>query len=318
MTWIDLLIPLVMAAYVVRGVRRGFIVSSMELAAFGLALLIAVALGRPVGRLLQGAFALSLGASSAVGLLLVWAVSQTGLLFAAAAWRKRLSPEVLESRWNALAGSVPAAIEAVILIALVLTLLVMLPLRAIPKSAITSSALGRPLVEATYRFETGLAERMGGPSGVGLGFVTIEPESTQPLALQVDPSHLNANESKELDMLRRVNDERTRRNLSPLVLDADLTRLARAYAQKMFAEGFFGHVAPDGSTPAARMTKAGIRFDTMGENLALAATVSIAHHGLMESPGHRANILSADFRKIGIGAVDSGIYGTMFVQEFTG
>jgi len=37
----------------------------------------------------------------------------------------------------------------------------------------------------------------------------------------------------------------------------------------------------------------------------------------MNSPGHRANILGASFRRVGIGVIDGGVYGEMFVQEFT-
>jgi len=43
----------------------------------------------------------------------------------------------------------------------------------------------------------------------------------------------------------------------------------------------------------------------------------LAMQGLMNSPGHRANILSPSFHKVGIGVLDAGIYGEMFVQEFT-
>jgi uncharacterized protein YkwD len=39
--------------------------------------------------------------------------------------------------------------------------------------------------------------------------------------------------------------------------------------------------------------------------------------GLLNSPGHRANILNGNFKKVGIGVMDAGVYGKMFVQEFT-
>jgi len=54
-----------------------------------------------------------------------------------------------------------------------------------------------------------------------------------------------------------------------------------------------------------------------GENLALAATVGEAHQGLMGSPGHRENILRAEFRRVGV-AVVVGPLGLMTVQVFTG
>lgn len=46
-------------------------------------------------------------------------------------------------------------------------------------------------------------------------------------------------------------------------------------------------------------------------------TVIVAHNGLMNSEGHRANILSPEFSRVGIGVIDNGIYGKIFVQIFT-
>ena len=65
------------------------------------------------------------------------------------------------------------------------------------------------------------------------------------------------------------------------------------------------------------MNKANIEFTYAGENLALAPSTPLAMQGLMNSPGHRANILNPNFKKIGIGVIDGGIYGKMYSQEFT-
>jgi uncharacterized protein YkwD len=64
------------------------------------------------------------------------------------------------------------------------------------------------------------------------------------------------------------------------------------------------------------MRTAGIHFITAGENLALGQTLSICHRGLMNSPGHRANILRPTFGRVGIGVLDGGMYGLMISQEF--
>ena len=66
-----------------------------------------------------------------------------------------------------------------------------------------------------------------------------------------------------------------------------------------------------------RLGDAGVRFRVGGENLALAATVTEVHEGLMESPGHRANIEGLAYYAVGI-AVVSGPLGFMTVQVFTG
>jgi uncharacterized protein YkwD len=85
----------------------------------------------------------------------------------------------------------------------------------------------------------------------------------------------------------------------------------------MLARGYFSHYTPEGLSPFDRMTQAGIAYTSAGENLAFSPNVQLAMQGLMQSPGHRANILSKDYGKVGIGVIDGGIYGEMFVQEFT-
>jgi uncharacterized protein YkwD len=84
----------------------------------------------------------------------------------------------------------------------------------------------------------------------------------------------------------------------------------------MFAKGYFSHVNLEGESPSDRITKAKVRFLTAGENLAYAHTLTIAHNGLMNSPGHRANILHKDYGRVGIGILDGGIYGLMVTQNF--
>jgi uncharacterized protein YkwD len=84
----------------------------------------------------------------------------------------------------------------------------------------------------------------------------------------------------------------------------------------MFIRGYFSHYTPEGKDSFDRMRGAGIKFLQAGENLALAQTLSIAHQGLMNSPGHRENILRPMFGRIGIGVYDGGIRGLMISQEF--
>ncbi len=123
-------------------------------------------------------------------------------------------------------------------------------------------------------------------------------------------------EDLEIKMLQLVNAERSKQGIQPLAPDTAMTRLARAYSKQMFVRGFFSHYTPEKESPFDRMKKANIRYITAGENLALAHTLNMAHNGLMNSPGHRANILNPAFGRLGIGIVDGGIYGLMISQEF--
>jgi uncharacterized protein YkwD len=85
----------------------------------------------------------------------------------------------------------------------------------------------------------------------------------------------------------------------------------------MWRRNYFGHVSPEGHDAGDRLNAAEVSYQMAGENLALAPTLQSAHTGLMNSEGHRANILDPDFRRVGIGVIDNGYYGKMFVQVFT-
>jgi uncharacterized protein YkwD len=117
-------------------------------------------------------------------------------------------------------------------------------------------------------------------------------------------------------MLQMINKERAAAGLKPLAADTQLTEVARRHSADMFERGYFAHVSPEGRDPFDRMRASGIRFFAAGENLALAPTLQIAHTGLMNSPGHRANILNPQFGRVGIGIMDGGIRGLMISQEF--
>ena len=84
----------------------------------------------------------------------------------------------------------------------------------------------------------------------------------------------------------------------------------------MWERSYFSHYTPEGKDPFERMKDGHVDYRTAGENLALAPTLQIAHTGLMNSPGHRANILNPNFGRVGIGILDGGRRGIMVSQEF--
>lgn len=153
-----------------------------------------------------------------------------------------------------------------------------------------------------------------------MNFITVKPESNEQVDLGVKPAQkqLSYDPTSEAVMFESVNEERVKTGRKKLVFDNSLREVARSYAIEMFSHGFFSHVsAVDGSYPADRANRAKISYTVIGENLAFAPDVYVAHQGLMNSQGHRENILSTDYAKVGIGVIDGGIYGRMFVQEFT-
>ncbi|AEG13723.1 Sporulation uncharacterized protein YkwD [Desulfofundulus kuznetsovii DSM 6115] len=122
----------------------------------------------------------------------------------------------------------------------------------------------------------------------------------------------------EQQMLQLVNQERARYGLAPLKVNMELVKVARLKAKDMVEKDYFSHTSPTYGSPFEMMRQFGITYRYAGENLAGAPTVEIAHENLMNSPGHRANILNANFKEIGIGVVPSPRYGKIFVQMFVG
>ncbi len=123
--------------------------------------------------------------------------------------------------------------------------------------------------------------------------------------------------AEEQQMINLVNHERTSRGLAPLKVSMELVKIARLKSQDMIVNSYFAHQSPTYGSPFEMMKQFGISFSYAAENLAGAPQVGTAHTNLMDSSGHRANILNSNYTSIGIGIVDGGKYGKMFTQHFT-
>ena len=99
-----------------------------------------------------------------------------------------------------------------------------------------------------------------------------------------------------------MNWDREKYGLSALADYEPLVPVVRAYSQNMAANNFFSHTDPSGKDPFDRMDDAGLRYQMAGENLAMGQmSVFHAHWGLMNSLGHRENILQADYTHAAVG-----------------
>jgi uncharacterized protein YkwD len=106
-----------------------------------------------------------------------------------------------------------------------------------------------------------------------------------------------------------LNQQRAANGIGPLVENAALSTASAGYSQRMVAQGFFGHESPDGGTLVQRLTDAGYLGDddawVVGENIgwgqASLATARSMVTAWMNSPGHRENLLSADYTQVGLG-----------------
>lgn len=113
-----------------------------------------------------------------------------------------------------------------------------------------------------------------------------------------------------------VNKERAAAGCGPLAEDSLLDKSAQTHSADMAARDFFDHTNPDGADPGQRITAAGYRWSTYGENIAMGQqTPEAVMESWMNSPGHRANILNCSFKDIGVG-VHEGPGGPWWTQNF--
>ncbi|HEX8439411.1 CAP domain-containing protein [Archangium sp.] len=117
-------------------------------------------------------------------------------------------------------------------------------------------------------------------------------------------------EAARVAVLARINALRRAHGAQELALDDTLTTVAQAYSERMAREGFFAHVAPDGSDLRGRLAAvSGQRYRTAGENLGLASGPLAAHFGIEHSPGHRSNLLGVQYTHAGIGVAFQQVDG---------
>lgn len=98
-----------------------------------------------------------------------------------------------------------------------------------------------------------------------------------------------------------LNADRTANGLSALPLDAELSRIARIKAEDMRDNGYFAHQSPTYGSPSEMLRHFGYSFSAAGENIAHHANITKAQAAFMSSDGHRRNILSTAWTKVGIG-----------------
>jgi hypothetical protein len=117
----------------------------------------------------------------------------------------------------------------------------------------------------------------------------------------------------------RVNRDRAGKGLPPLGYDESLADVARYHANDMSKNKFFAHQSPTSGSLDDRLARAGYIAAVARENLAEATDVDKAEDGLLQSPGHYANIMSTDVTHIGVGIVAGGVgdgRNFLFVQVF--
>ena len=322
--WIDILIILIVGLYAIEGYFLGFFAAFVDLISFVLSFVFGLLLYSFVGKFLVDFLSMPQGFANAIGFFVIAVIFELIFGFFLRTLIKNVTffednhPKDKAMRLvSGLLGVIPGMLSGIILVSFVLSLIVSLPLSVFLKNAVSDSKIGNVLVANTQGFSGDINNIFGGAVNDTLSFLTVEPKSDTSVELNFRISNASIDYQAEQKMFNLVNTERTSRGIHALSFSEDLTYVGRAHCKDMFARGYFSHYTPEGLSPFDRMAQADIVFNYAGENLALAPNTDLAMKGFMQSPGHKENILSANFNKIGIGVIDGGIYGEMFCQEFT-
>ena len=197
------------------------------------------------------------------------------------------------------------------LICFALTALLFLTATVLGASAATTHTVkkGDTMWKIAVAYEVGLSEIKSANPQIAT------PDLIYPGQVLNIPKNDTTVTSFEQEVIRLVNVERTKRGLSALEADWQLSRVARYKSQDMHDNKYFSHTSPTYGSPFQMMKSFGISYRSAGENIARGQrTPTAVVNAWMNSSGHRANILNASFTHIGVGYVADGHYWTqMFI-----
>jgi uncharacterized protein YkwD len=330
--YIDAVLVLVILLHALLGWQRGFIAGTLDLVRWVGSLAAAWYFYQPLSQLIGGITGWEMVWNAPLAFIFIVIAVGSLIVYLGALFRRRWLPaDVHKRRINRIAGILPGLANGFIMAAILAALLFALPFSGGFQENLRASRSANQLADLTDEFGASLSPIFDEAVTRALDkLTTIETTPSSPSSPDspiLDPNErvslpykvesAPARPDLEAEMLELVNRERAEQGLLPLAPDPELTEVARRHSADMFARGYFAHNTPERKDPFERIRESKVRFRIAGENLALAPTLQVAHTGLMNSPGHRANILRPQFGRVGIGILDGGRgRGIMVTQNF--
>ena len=321
---IDFVLGISFAGLFVRGWLRGFVKEAMGLVGLVLGIVVAFRLSPEMGRFLSGWTGLADSPARLLGGVVVFILVGVGAAVGAHYLGRMFNRPGLRVS-NRFLGACLGLSWGWFLATLILSVLVVLPLpqsyvesmeRSILTETLTNPALPTQNAFHTLAGDRVLESLLALQRVVGNKQIILEEGET----LELEPvarSQLAVSSEAAEEIFQLLNRARIEAGLDPLAWSDGLAPVGEAHALEMYTEGYFAHESPSTGFVGDRVLAAEITLRLSGENLALAATPQMVHDGLMESPGHRANILRSEFRRVGIAVVE-GPLGLIAVQVFSG
>jgi uncharacterized protein YkwD/uncharacterized membrane protein required for colicin V production len=318
LNYIDGLIIAVLLYHLIRGFYIGFWPLFGRLISFFGAIIGAFLVYQKTGELITAYFNTITSFAYGIGFILSFFVIQFLLSFIINYIFNYIPFSIREHRISKVFGTLPGFLDGMIFLALILMVLFISPIPQSIRDDIAGSKLANWGGDYLYDLQIRAENVFGDAMNTALSYLTTKTETGDTIKIPHKPSRLTVDNQAEIKMLDLVNQERAKVGAPALVMDETIVPVAREHSKDMWERSYFSHENPDGEDPFDRMRRWKVRFLYAGENLALAPNVEVAHRGLMNSPGHKRNILDPKFRRIGIGVIDGGIYGQMYTQNFAG
>lgn len=321
---LDFLLGLYFAGLLVRGWLRGFVKEALDLAGMLIGLALAFRLSGPAGSVVEALTGVGDPTAPLLGGVAIFLIIGAGAAVLSH-YLHRVARLPGLNMSNRAFGAVLALSWALFVATLVLSLLKVMPFPDSLHDAVEESRVASALTDPEFISHQAFTAISGDEilnnllnleEVLGERSVILEHDDRiefEPVALEeLEEAPDAAREIFELLNLARIENGE-----QPLAFSEALADVAVGHARAMYANGYFSHISPVTGDVGDRVEAAGIPYRLVGENLALAVTPSQVHEGLMNSPGHRENILRPEFRRVGIAAV-KGPLGFMVVQVFSG
>ncbi|MEI6040540.1 MAG: CvpA family protein [Candidatus Berkelbacteria bacterium] len=317
MNWIDGVLILVFSYYVLEDSRRGFLRVVADFIGLVLAFSIALFAYIPFASFVSVNFNLDYEAAKPLSFLILWIGSQLIFFIFSKIISYYTPAQIKESKTNRYLAVLPAMFKGVFFVIMLIILVLAAPISADQKKLIQKSAIVNLTLKYASNLEGSLEKVFNNSSTKLSDLKTVSNDTnTESMALNFLTNSMNIDENAEKIILAKINTERQKMGLNPLISDVLIRNVARIHSRDMLARGYFSHTGKDGETLFDRLVRAKVDFQEAAENLALASSPEAVHAGLMNSPKHKQNILNPSFTRVGIGVMNAGKYGLMVTQDF--
>ena len=316
MNVVDLLLGLVILFSVWMGWRRGAIAGFADLASWIGSLLIGFLFYKQLGSFMEGKFPSLSVWSNPFAFIFLLLVSRFILSVIISKFLPVQDAQVQEKPLNKAFGIIPGFVNGVMNAIIIAALLLLVPFSSTLTSTAKESESVTMLSSQLQWFDDKLVPIFDPALKKTIKDKAVYPDAKSTTRLNFKVPNAKVKQNLEYEMFDLVNRERLKIGLKTLQWEPSLLPAARNHSKDMFERGYFSHFSLEGKTVSDRLRSSKVRFTVAGENLALSQSIPMAHEGLMNSPGHKANILHKSYGRIAIGVLDGGFYGLMITQVF--